>query len=98
MVRETIASATIFGQNLILEFATENVLLGITQMGMTTHVRTATAGVVNALQTGSLYDAISEAKAIPAEKKDATFVTDARLLIFINKIESYLGIPLSTEL
>ena len=61
-------------------------------------VRKAMTEVLLALQTGSLYDAIAEAKAIPVESKDETFLSDARLLLFINKIETYLEVPLSTVL
>lgn len=98
IVTGIINEARIFGMDLIVNFATENVLLGITQMGMTGQVRKATAEVVSALNTGSLYDAITEARAIPAEDKDSRFVTNARLLSFINKIEAHLGITLSTSL
>lgn len=97
-VEQIVSDAQKFGFNLIISFAAENILLGISQLGMTTSVRATTAGVVNALMTGSLYDAIAEAKAIPAENKDSVFVTDARLLTFINKIETYLGISLSESL
>ena len=97
-VESIVNEAQRFGFNLIISFAAENILLGISQLGMTTSVRATTAMVVNALMTGSLYDAITEAKAIPLENKDAIFVTDARLLAFINKIETYLGIPLSETL
>jgi hypothetical protein len=97
-VKTIIDEAIKFGNELIIEFAAENVVLGITQAGMTTAVRSAAAQVINALQTGSLYDAIQECRAIPSESKDSIFVTDARLLQFINKIESKLGITLSTEL
>lgn len=86
------------GQELIVTFAAENISLGITQAGMTTQVRTVTADVVSALSTGSLYDAITAARAIPQASYDSTFVTAARLLTFINKIEDYLGIPRSTSL
>lgn len=86
------------GQELIVMFAAENISLGITQAGMTTQVRTVTAGVVSALSTGSLYDAITAARAIPPASYDSTFVTADRLLSFINKIEVYLGIPVSTSL
>jgi hypothetical protein len=54
--------------------------------------------VIGALQTGSLYEAIANAKAVPSGNKDATFITDVRILSFVNKIESYLGITLSTSL
>lgn len=86
------------GQELIITFAAENISLGITQAGMTTQVRTVTADVVSALNTGSLYDAITAARAIPSASYDTTFVTAARLLTFVNKIEDYLGIPRSTSL
>lgn len=97
-IEELISAAIQFGHKTVVEFAAENVLLGITQLGMTSPVRAATAKVVSALSTGSLYDAIGECRAIPAEQKDLVFVTDIRLLQFINKIEAYLGLPLSTEL
>ena len=98
-IRSSILTPAIaFGNEVIITFAAENIGLGITQAGMTTAVRTATKDVVAALTTGSLYDAITAARAIPEEQKDATFVTDIRILGFVNKIEAYLGIPLSTEL
>lgn len=87
-----------FGWQVLREFSTENVLLGITQAGMTNRVRQVTMEVINALSTGSLYDAIAQAKAIPPEHKDPVFITDARLVKFINKVEEYLGLPLSTTL
>ena len=95
---ETVITAAIkFGTSLMTKYAAENVLLGITQAGMTRTISGRISGILAALQTGSLYDAIAEAKAIPAENKDATFITNARLLVFINRVESYLGITLSTE-
>lgn len=97
-IQNVINSAIGFGQKIITEFAAENVAMGITQAGMTATVRRNLSDVTNCLLTGSLYDAIDQIRAIPAEDKDPIFVTDARLLIFINKIEAYLGIPLSTEL
>jgi hypothetical protein len=98
-VRDGILSpAMTFGQQIIKEFAAENIALGITQAGMTTRVRQVTADIVNALSTGSLYDAIQAAKVVTLEQKDATFITDARLLACVNKIETYLGIPLSATL
>ena len=97
-IEGVINAAIKFGAGLMTKYAAENVLLGITQAGMTATVRTRMAVVIAALQTGSLYDVIAEAKAIPAEDKDATFITDARLLAFINKVETYLGIALSTSI
>ena len=97
-IRTKIDSAMDFGRDCIAEFAAENVALGITQAGMTGTVSDIFEKIVQALQTGSLYYAIDLAKAIPTEDKDATFVTDIRLLAFVNKLETYLGIPLSTSL
>lgn len=97
-IEGVIARAIAFGQTLITAYAAQNVLLGITQAGMTSTVRERMAGVISALQTGSLYDVIAEAKAIPSGDKDATFITDARLLSFVNQVETYLGIALSTSL
>jgi hypothetical protein len=95
---DILSPAISFGQELIVTFAAENIGMGITQAGMTTAVRAATADIVNALTTGSLYDAITAAKAVPKESYDPTFVTAARLLSFVNKIETYLELPLSESL
>jgi hypothetical protein len=93
-----IANARAFGSKLINEFAAENLRLGITAAGKTKSVRQAMSQITDALNTGSLYDAIDEARLIPAPSKDATFITDVRLLAFINKIEAYLNQPLSQAL
>jgi hypothetical protein len=89
--------ARTFGQLLIDDFAAENILLGITQSGMTNQIRKTLTEATLCLLTGSLYDAIHEAREIPEEEKDGVFINNARLLSFINRIESYLGLPLSTE-
>jgi hypothetical protein len=96
--RAVVNSAMQFGNKVMLDFATENVLMGITQDGMTNAVRKAMTEVMSALLSGSLYDAIYEIRQIPAESKDVKYVTDARLLVYVNKIETYLGRSLSTSL
>jgi hypothetical protein len=83
---------------ILIKFAAENAALGITQLGMTATVSTILSKVTAALQTGSLYNAMDQVRLIPAESKDAIFVTDARLLSFINSIEEYLGKALSVAL
>jgi len=97
-VKGIIEAAKAFGDNLMNDFITDNVMLGITQDGMTNHVRKTMSEVISACATGSLRDAIAEAKAIPEEAKDIKYITDARLLSFVNKIETYLEVPLSTDL
>jgi hypothetical protein len=89
--------ARTFGQLLIDDFAAENILLGITQAGLTNQVRKTLTEATLCLITGSLYDAIAEARLIPENEKDGTFINNVRLLSFINRIEKYLGLPLSTE-
>jgi hypothetical protein len=92
---KAVADAIIFGQKIITEFAAENVRLGITQDGQTGVVLDKMASVLTALQTGSLYEAIDRAQAIDPGQYDPKYVTAARLLTFINKIEAYLGLQLS---
>jgi hypothetical protein len=87
-----------FGQTIIDEFAAENVLLGITQAGKTGFVRKACREVTDALMTGSLYDALTEVRALPPEVKDPVFLSDVRLLALVNRVEDYLKIPRSTSL
>lgn len=96
-IKSVIAEAMFFGNSLIEDFATDNILLGITQAGMTGTVRKALREVSSALRSGSLKDAIIEMRAVPSEDKDGTFINDTRLLDYINRIETYLGLPLSTE-
>lgn len=96
-VTRKIEAAKVFANELIDRFAAENVLLGVTQAGMTGTVLTKMSAVLTAMQTGSLYEAITRAKAIPSSDFDATFITGARLLLFVNKMEKYLGATLSTQ-
>jgi hypothetical protein len=91
-----VADAMAFGTALITEFGAENTLMGIEQLGMTRTVRRATADVAAAMQAGALLDAIQAMRDIPPEDKDATFVTDVRLLKYIQSVEKYLGLTLST--
>lgn len=95
-VREIIRNARVFGNQIIEDFAVQNVILGITQDGLTGHVRQTCSQVIDCLVTGSLYDAINQIKAIPNEAKDPKYLSNARLTIFCNRIEAYLGVPLST--
>ena len=97
-IKDKVKSAIEFGQSILVEFSAENIMSGITQAGMTKSVRTTMAGVSNALMTGSLYDAIAEAKAIPSQLKDSKFVTNARLLKYVNKVEDFLGINRSQNI
>jgi len=92
-----LAPAVAFGELLMNDFTAENILLGITQYNMTAVVLERMGAVITALQTGSLYDAVTKVRQIPLSDYDTVFITDPRLLAFINKVETYLGLPLSSE-
>jgi len=98
LTEAAVSAAMVFGQQMLIRVAAENVRLGITQAGKTRQVRETLGDIVLCLLTGSLYDAMSLVRAIPADKKDDTFITDARLLSFINEIEAFLGMQKSTSL
>ena len=87
-----------FGLDTLVEYGTENALMGITADGMTKTVRAALKEVTSALMDGSLRDAMDEIRLIPVESKDAKFITDVRLLAVVNKIEGFLGDALSNSL
>lgn len=94
-VENVIKNAVQFGQNLIIKFATENVLLGITQAGKTREVAMYLSSVQILLNGGSLYGALDEVDAlinagIPTEL--SPYVTEQRLLQYKDIIENYLGI------
>ncbi len=95
-IDDRIDMAVDFGIKLMRDFVSENVQLGITQRGLTGHIRKALREVKDALETGSVYDAITEIKSLNQSDFDAVIMTDARILAFRNKIESFLGVPLAT--
>lgn len=91
-------NAVNFGKGLLKEFTVQNIMMGITADNMTGTVLDSMTSVIVAINNASLKDAIVKAKSIPEEAKDGKYITDARLLSFINKIETYLGIPLSMDM
>jgi hypothetical protein len=97
-VQEAIQDAINFGLICIKEFSAQNVLLGITQSGMTGVVLTHLHNVMQALMAGSLYEALSRVRAINPADYDGVFLSETRILVFINKIEKYLGLPISTSI
>lgn len=94
-IETAIKKASEFGQKLIMDFAVENVMMGISQAGKTKEVLAFLTPVKIAVDTGSLYAALEElntlqATTLPAEL--SPFVTEARLQAMIDKIEKYLGV------
>lgn len=97
-VEQSLQAAMNFGSQCLREFSAQNVLLGITQSGMTGTVLTILTGVMQALLAGSLYEAMARVRAVSPADYDGTYLNATRCLAFINKIEAYLGLTLSTSL
>lgn len=94
-IKVIIENAMTFGHDMMVEFATENVMMGITQAGKTRDVSTLLADVAVYLNTGSLYEVVAEIERIKANGISgdlAPFVTVARLDAFKLKITNYLGL------
>lgn len=83
-----------FAIGLIAEFSAENQLLGITAE-QTTAVFGAMSGIILAMQVGALETAIAMLKALPDEVMDGVIFSKARLLVYVNKCENFMGVPLS---
>lgn len=94
-VRNAISNAINFGNTLIKDFATENVLMGITQAGKTKAVADYLSDIMRYSQSGSLYEVINQidfliSEGIPLDL--SPFVTEARLLDFKQQIQNFLGV------
>jgi hypothetical protein len=97
-VSKSVAAAQVFMNNLLVQFNTENLLMGIDADNLVDEVLTVMSPVLVAMQSGSPTSAIKRAKAIPSSSYDSKYVTAARLLSYCNQIETFLGITLSTSL
>lgn len=86
-----------YAKGLLAEFAAENKLLGITDAQTATLIENHSF-LIQAVKMGYFPTAIYMIKNMPSEKKDGTFVTDARLLKIVNKLESFSGLPQSSSL
>lgn len=93
VARTLINEAMLFGNELIITFAYENVLMGITQNNKTKAVADYLANLIRYTQTGSLYEVINEIdrlinEGLPVELEP--YITETRLLNFRQKILDYL--------
>lgn len=82
------------GKELLIEFASENVLMGITAAGKTKAVADYLQNIDRYARTGSLYECVNEidtliAGEIPVDL--SPFVTETRLLNFKQLVLDYLG-------
>jgi hypothetical protein len=92
-VKIVVSNAITFGHNLIVDFASENVLMGITQAGKTKDVADYLADLMRYAQTGSLYEVINEvdrliATGLPVDLEP--FITQARMEAFKQQVVDYL--------
>ena len=95
-----VSNAIAFGNSLIVQYAAQNVSLGITQAGKTAAVMNYMNLLTSCLSTGSLYEAINQMNVILADTSDtktnlAPFVTNNTIYFYLNQIQTYLGIPLT---
>lgn len=97
VVSKLIDNAQIFGTHILSQFATENVLMGITQAGKTIQVTNYLHRLSHYVNTGSLYAAVAEIDTIIADSSPekaalAPFITNDRMSLYRSKITAYLGI------
>lgn len=91
VIKRKILAAMEFGRNLMAEYGSQNVLAGFT-LEQIQDIMARTSKVQAALSTGSLYVALVELDAV---ETDEVVVTTARITECRNKIQAYLGIPLT---
>lgn len=89
IVQNKILAARSFGTRLIAQYGATNVLSGYS-VDQIQDIMIRTQKVQSALNTGSLYVAISELNLI---ETDETIITIAKIKNFRNQIEDYLQIP-----
>ena len=92
-VADAIQRAMVFGRQIIADFGAENVIrnLSVQQVGQ---VAQMLAPLVILLQTGSLYTALAVMSSIVP---DGVLLTGTLRLKYMNKIQAYLNLPLSTS-
>jgi hypothetical protein len=90
-ITNRILQAMEFGKQIMAEYAAENVLAGLT-IPQIQDILLRTAKIQSDLMTGSLYTALVE---IDLVQTDDTVITPTKVKEFRNKIQTYLGLPLS---
>lgn len=95
-----VANAITFGNSLIVQYAAQNVSMGITQAGKTAAVMNYMGQLTLCLSTGSLYEAMNQMGAIIADTSDtktslAPFVSNATVYSYLNQVQAYLGITIT---
>lgn len=97
VAKQVILARMDFATGLIAQWAAENKLMGIT-LPQSLLVFSYFSDILTALQIGALEIAIGLIRLLPPESRDSVFITDTRLLHYINLCEDYLGISRSNSL
>lgn len=87
-----------FGIYLIDRFDSENIELGILESGLFNTITSIMSPTIAALNQGLLDEAISCMRNIEESNKDGIYVTTSRLLLYVNLIEDFQMVNLSSEL
>lgn len=92
--RDIVRRAIEFFQESMIDFAGENVAMGITQAGLTKDVNDYLKNVALYGATGSLYEVVAEintliSNGIPSEF--SPFVTEDRMAVLRDRVLTYLG-------
>lgn len=90
-VRAKVYKAVSSSNNLIKQFAAENIMLGITQAGKTKLIADTFKEVFYYAQTGSLYECLSSLDAIVITPEMSPFLTEARRTDLRNKLLNLLA-------
>lgn len=92
-VQGLVENSMAFGLQLIADFATENVLMGITQANKTKEVADYLSDVMRYLQAGSLYEVINEINSLNTVGHPTTlapFITTERMNQFKQRVVDFL--------
>lgn len=103
LIQNSIAVAQAFGNELILQYGAENVLLGISyHPAQSIALSDYLGSLLNLLSSGSLYGAIDQINMyiadVSSEKSNLSpYVTDVVLYKYMNQIQAWLEIPLTPK-
>lgn len=100
LIQTSLNNAVTFCQQLMMQFMVENVQLGITQAGKAGALIDYFHDVIHSFLSGSVYEAITQIDGYIADTSTAKanlspFITNDRMTTYKNKIQTYLGIPLT---
>ena len=94
VVNKKITASIEFGTKILIQFATENVLMGITASGRTIEIVQYLTNLRNYVITGSLYAAVTEIDNLLADPDlgdYSPFVTEARLNYYKDRLVAFLA-------